>query len=113
MDLPSRRSLIFGKGGIGIAIEPALARLRGRDDWMPACPRMFAGVLIRRAIATQRCATLLAGPQMHPLRPDHHTLRALAAVRMFDGRDGGKMTAASVGHNSHRFQILVNKLDCH
>ena len=113
MDSPSRRSLILGKGGIGIAIEPALARLGGRDDWMPARPRVFAGVLIRRAVATQRHATLLAGAQMHPLRPDLHTLRALAAVRKFDGRDGGKMAATSVGHNSHRFQILVNKLDCH
>src|SRR5438046_8520575 len=81
MDSPSRRSLILGKGGIGIAIKPALTRLRGRDDWMPARPRVFAGVLIRRAVATQRHATLLAGAQMHPLRPDLHTLRALAAVR--------------------------------
>src|SRR5207248_9149414 len=88
--VPSRRSLILGKGGIGIAIKPALARLRGRDDWMPARPRVFAGVLIRRAVATQRHATLLAGAQMHPFRPDRHTLRALAMVRKFDGRDGGK-----------------------
>ena len=80
---------------------------------MPARPRVFAGVLIRRAIATQRHAALLAGAQMHPLRPDLHTLRALAAVRKFDGRDSGQMAATSVGHNSHRFQILVNKLDCH
>src|SRR5438270_1421857 len=46
MDSPSRRSLILGKGGIGIAIKPALTRLCGRDDWMPARPRVFAGVLI-------------------------------------------------------------------
>jgi hypothetical protein len=113
MDPPSRRSLILGKGGIGIAIEPAFARLGGGDDWVPARASVFAGVLIRRAVATQRRATLLAGAQMHPLRPDLRTLRALAAVRKFDGRDGGKMAATSVGHNSHRFQILVNKLDCH
>ena len=113
MDSPCRRSLILGKGVIGIAIKPALARLGGRDDWMPGGPRMFAGVLIRRAVATQRHAALLAGSQMHPLRADLHALCALAAVRKFDGRDGGKMDATSVGHNSHRFQILVNELDCH
>ena len=110
---PSRRSLILGEGGIGIAIEPALSRLRGRDDWMPARARVFAGVLIRRAVATQRHAALLAGAQMHPLRPDLHTLRALGAGGMFDRSDSRKMGATSVGHNSHRFQILVNKLDCH
>jgi hypothetical protein len=113
MDSPSRRSLILGESGIGIAIEPALARLRGRDDRMLARPRVFAGVLIRRAVATQCHATLLAGAQMHPLRSDLHALLALGAVRKFDARDGRKMAAASVGHNSHRFQILVNELDCH
>ena len=113
MDSPSRRSLVLGKGGIGIAIKPALARLRRGDDWMAARPRVFAGVLIRRAIATQCHATLLASAQVHPLRPDLHTLRALAAGGKFDGRDGGEMCATSVGHNSHRFQILVNKLDRH
>src|SRR5205807_9999110 len=101
MDSPSRRSLILGKGGIGIAIKPALARLRGRDDWMPARPRVFAGVLIRRAVATQRLATLLACPQMDPSRPDLHTLRALAAGGMFNRRDGRKMDTTSNGHISH------------
>src|SRR5205807_8950555 len=103
MDSPFRRSLILGKGGIGIAIEPAFARLCGRDNWMPARPRVFAGVLIRRAVATQRRATLLACAQMHPLRPNLHTLGALAAGGKSDGRDGGQMCATSVGHTSHRF----------
>ena len=80
---------------------------------MPARPRVFAGVLIRRAVATQRHATLLAGAQVHALRPNLHTLGALLAGGLFDGRDGGKMAATSVGHNSHRFQILVHELDCH
>lgn len=105
--------LILGKSVIGIAIEPALTRLGGCDDWMRARPRVFAGVLISRAVATQRHATLLADAQMHPLRPDFHTFRALATGRKFDGRDGRKMTATSVGHNSHRFQIFVNELDRH
>ena len=89
MDSPSRRSLILGKGGIGITIKPALTRLRGRDDWMTARPRVFASMLIRRAVATQRRAALLACAQMHPSRSDFHTLLALAASGKFDGRDGG------------------------
>ena len=80
---------------------------------MPAGARVLAGVAVGGAVAAQRRAALLAGAQMDPLRPDLHTLRALASVRKFDSRDGGKMAATSVGHNSHRFQILVNKLDCH
>src|SRR5438067_11051391 len=107
MDSPSRRSLILGKGGIGIAIKPALARLRGRDDWMPARPRVFAGVLIRRAVATQRHATLLAGTQMHPLRPDLHTLRALAAVRKFDG--DRKSTRLNSSHVSISYAVFCLK----
>jgi len=74
---------------------------------------MFGGVFVRRRVAAKRRAALLAGAQMHPLRPNLHTFRALVAGGLFDGRDGGKMAATSVGHNSHRFQILVNKLDCH
>ena len=110
MDFAVSPSLILGKSGIGIAIKPALTRLGGSDDWVPARPRVFAGVLIRRAIATQRHTTLLAGAQMHPLRPDLHTLRALVAAGKFNGRDSRQMYATSVGHNLHRFQILVNEL---
>jgi hypothetical protein len=57
----NRRS-IFGKGLIGIAVQPMLARLRGCDHRMSAGARVFAGVLIRRAVAAQRDSTRLAGP---------------------------------------------------
>ena len=50
---------------------------------------------------------------MDPLRADLHALFALAPDGRFNGRDGSKMDATSVGHTSHRFQILVNELDCH
>jgi hypothetical protein len=57
-----RRASILSKRVIGIAIEPALAGLRGRDDWMPARPRVLTGVLVRRTVATQGRATFLTRP---------------------------------------------------
>ena len=80
---------------------------------MPAGPRVFAGVLIRRAVATQRLAAFLACPQVYPPRPDLHALCAFTTSRMFNRSDSRKMDATSVGHTSHRFQILVDELDCH
>jgi len=80
---------------------------------MPAGPRVFVGVLIRRAVATQRLAAFLACPQVYPPRPDLHALCAFTTSRMFNRSDSRKMDATSVGHTSHRFQIFVNELDCH
>ncbi len=45
--------------------------------------RVFAGVLIRRAVAAERDATCLTGPQMNPVCTDLHALFAFAALRMF------------------------------
>src|SRR5438876_5931497 len=84
MSEAGRRISILSKGGIGIAIKPALVRLRRRDDRMPARSRVFAGVLIRRAVATQRLATFLTCSQVHPLRPDLYALCALAAGGIFN-----------------------------
>jgi hypothetical protein len=80
---------------------------------MSTRPGMLAGVLIRRAVATQCLAALLTGSQVHPARPDLHTLSALSATRMFDRGDGRKMVTSSSRHTSHCFQIFMNELDCH
>ena len=80
---------------------------------MPARAGVFAGVLIRRTVAAQGLPAFLTCSQVHPLRPDLHALNTLGAVRKFDRPDGRKMDATSVGHTSHRFQILMNELDCH
>ena len=61
-----------------------LARLRRRDHWMSTSVRMFAGVLIRRAVAAQRDSTCLARPEMHPIRTDLHAFFAFAAMRLLD-----------------------------
>lgn len=80
---------------------------------MPGGAGVLAGVLVRRAVATQGLAAFLTCSQVHPLRADHYALSALAASRKFDRRDCRKMEAASVGHTSHRFQIFMNELDRH
>jgi hypothetical protein len=47
--------------------------------------RVFAGVLIRRAVAAQRDSTRLARPQMHPVGTDLYAFFAFAAIRLLDG----------------------------
>jgi hypothetical protein len=74
---------------------------------MPARPGVFAGVLIRRAVATQRLAAFLTCPQVHPPGPDLHALSALTASRTFDRGDSRKMGATSIRHTSHRFQLAL------
>ena len=46
--------------------------------------RVFAGVLIWRAVAAQRDSTRLARPEMHPIGTDLHAFFALAPVRLLD-----------------------------
>ena len=62
-----------------------LARLRRCDHWMSTGVRVFAGVLIRRAVAAQRDSTRLARPQMHPVGTDLYAFFAFAAIRLLDG----------------------------
>ncbi len=46
--------------------------------------RVLAGVTVRRAVAAERDAAFLAGPQMHPVCADLHAFFAFAALRLFD-----------------------------
>jgi hypothetical protein len=45
---------------------------------------VLAGMPIRRAIAAQRDATLLAGAQMDPGRTDFYAFLTFAALRLLD-----------------------------
>ena len=76
-----------------------LARLRRCDHRMSAGVRVFAGVLIRRAVAAQRDSTRLARPQMNPVAADLHTFFAFAALWPFDRLDRVQMRAASDTHD--------------
>ena len=61
-----------------------LPRLRGSDYRMSTGVGVFAGVLIRRAVAAQRDSTRLARPEMHPIRTDLHAFCAFATMRLLD-----------------------------
>src|SRR5262245_10710413 len=61
---------------------------------------VLAGVLIRRVIATERRAALLAGPQVDPSPADLHALFAFASLRTLDALDGADVGAGAVGHSS-------------
>jgi hypothetical protein len=72
---------------------------------MPACTRMFARMTIRRAVAAQRFAALLARAQMDPGRADLYALFTFQTLRMFDILDCVQMRTASVVHEL--FGIVV------
>ena len=96
----NRRS-IFSEGLIWIAVQPTLSWLRRRDHWMSTSVRMFAGVLIRRAVAAQRDSTCLARPQMNPVAADLYAFFAFATMRLLDrlNRDRIQMRTASRTHD--------------
>ena len=79
----NRRS-IFDEGLIWIAVQPMLARLRRCDHGVTTGMRVFAGVLIRRAVAAQRDSTRLARPQMNPVAADLYAFFAFATMRLLD-----------------------------
>lgn len=79
----NRRS-IFSEGLVWIAVQPMLARLRRRDHRMSTGMRVFAGVLIRRAVAAQRNSTCLTRPQMNPVAADLNAFFAFATMRLLD-----------------------------
>jgi len=78
-----------------------LARLRRCDHRMSTSVRVFASVLIRRAVATQRNSARLARPEMHPIGTDLYAFFAFAALRLLDrlNRDGIEMRTTSDIHD--------------
>ena len=86
----NRRS-IFDEGLIWIAVQPMLARLRRCDHRMSTGVRVFAGVLIRRAVAAQRNATGLARPEMYPVGTNLHAFFAFATMRLLDRFNGDRI----------------------
>jgi hypothetical protein len=79
--------LVFGEDRVGITVQPAFSGLSRGDDRMPAGAGVFAGVLIGRAVATERRAAFLARPQMDPDGADLHAFLALAAFGLFGRSD--------------------------
>src|SRR4029077_14696485 len=96
----NRRS-IFDEGLIWITVQPMVGRLRRCDHRMTTGVRVFAGVLIRRAVAAQRDSTCLASPQMNPVAADLYAFFAFAPMRLLDrlNRDRIQMRTASRTHD--------------
>ena len=96
----NRRS-VFDEGLVWIAVQPMLARLRRCDHRMSTGVRMFAGVLIRRAVAAKRHSTCLTRPQMNPVAADLYAFFAFATMRLLDrlNRDRIQMRTASRTHD--------------
>jgi hypothetical protein len=90
MTARSRHS-IFGKGVVRIAVQPMFARLRRCDHRMSTGMRVFAGVLIRRAVAAERDSTRLARPEMHPVGTDLYAFFAFATMRLLDRFNGDRI----------------------
>jgi hypothetical protein len=61
--------------------------------------RVFARMLVWRAIAAECDSTCLAGPQMNPICADLYALFAFTALWLFDRLNRIKMRATSIGHN--------------
>jgi hypothetical protein len=85
------RHSIFGKGVVRIAVQPMFARLRRCDHRMSTGMRVFAGVLIRRAVAAERDSTRLARPEMHPVGTDLYAFFAFATMRLLDRFNGDRI----------------------
>ena len=92
---------VIGEGLVWIAVDPTFARLRRCDHRMSTGERVFAGVLIRRAVAAQRNATRLARPKMHPIRTDFYAFFAFATMRLLErlNRDRIQMRTPSGTHD--------------
>ena len=67
--------------------------------------RVFAGVLIWRAVATQCRAALLTRSEVDPLRADLNALGAFANFRLLHGLDRVEMITTTIRHNY--FRLLV------
>ena len=65
---------------------------------MTARLRVPRGVPVRRVVATQRPAALLARAQVNPAVARFHALFAFAPLRVLHRGDRIQMRAASVGH---------------
>jgi hypothetical protein len=80
----NRQSSILRERIIRVAVQPTLPRLCGCDDRMPARVRVFARMMVWRAVAAKRGSTCLAGAQMDPRCADLYAFFAFTALRLFD-----------------------------
>src|SRR5712691_1699118 len=115
------RGSVLCKRVVGIAVQPALAVLRGRHDRMAARLGVLRRMAIERGIAAMRAAAALAGAQVHPRRADLDAVVAHALFRAQHFLDRADVSAGSLGHlyplsSSPRFQFAsvtpASYVDC-
>jgi hypothetical protein len=100
-------ALVLGVRLVGIAIQPALTRLRRCHDGMPAGARVFARVLVRRIVAALGGAALLARAQVHPPRARLHALFAFVLRGVSNRGDGRDVTTGTDRHSYPRQKCLT------
>src|SRR6185437_13697194 len=88
--------------------QPALARLRRSDHGVFGHGRVFARVTIRRTVAAQSRAALLANAKMEPLRADLQTLGAFANFRLLHRSDLVEMRTAAIAHENLPLFLVAN-----
>src|SRR5438093_12663817 len=98
LDMANFPASIFCERFVRIAVRPALSGLCRCDHRMLAHLRVRGRVAVRRVVATARRAAFLTYTQMDPTSAHFHTLIALTAFGVFDGRDGFDMRASSAWH---------------
>ena len=103
---------VLDKNVVGIAVQPALARLSRSYHRMSAGVRVFGGVFVRRAIAAQRYAACLTRPQMHPVATDLYALFAFGAFRLLNRVDRIKMRTAAGAHDLFTVVVFCSLTSC-
>ena len=76
---------------------------------MPGRVRVFAGVLIWRAVAAERDTACLARAQMNPIATDLHALGAFANLRLLHEIDRVEMTTTAFRHNYFRLLLEARR----
>ena len=92
------RRLVLGKNIVGVAVEPAFARLSRCDDRMVHGTRVFGCVLIRGAVAASRTTALLACAQVDPATSNFDAFLTLVPLRVFRVLDRLDVVACLVLH---------------
>src|SRR5262245_35857168 len=98
---------------VGIAVEPALPGLCGRDHGVLRALGVLRRVMARRVVAAARSAALLAGPEMDPLSAGLDAVLALAPFRVLDRLDRLDVATGAFSHfRLLATQDLVHERDC-
>ena len=72
---------------------------------------VFAGVLIRRAVAAQGDSTRLARAEMHPMRTHLHAFFTFAAMRLLNRFNGDRIQMGTASDVHFDIAFTLDSLD--